>query len=79
MRIWFKKPRPSDISMLVGTLDDERSVMRTLAGCVLTDLCEDGLANLRQAAESQDPVVRYTAESALMDYEIIRSQTQPPE
>ena len=68
-----------DIPVLAQMLGDERSVLRTLAGNVLTGLGEDGLASLKRAAESQDPIVRRTAESALMDYEITRPAARPQE
>ncbi len=63
---------PDDIPVLAEMLGDERGVLRSLAGNVLTELGEDGLASLKRAAESPDHIIRYTAQSALMDYEIIR-------
>ena len=68
-----------DIPVLTEMLGDERSVLRVLAGSVLTELGEDGLASLKRAAESPDPIIRRTAESALSDYEIIRGSKQQPE
>jgi len=70
---------PDDIPALVEMLGDERSVLRTLAGHILARLGADGLASLNRAAESQDPIVRRTAESALTDYEITRSTARPQE
>ncbi len=67
---------PDDIPVLAGMLGDERGVLRSLAGNILTKLGEDGLASLKRAAESPDPTIRRTAESALMDYEIIKGGTQ---
>jgi hypothetical protein len=68
-----------DIPVLVKMLGDERPVLRTLAGNILTNLGEDGLASLKRAAESQDRIIRRTAESALMDYEITGPTAQPQE
>ena len=68
-----------DIPVLSKMLGDERGFLRTLAGNILTELGEDGLAALKRAVEAPDPIVRRTAESALMDYEIIRGSTQQPE
>ncbi len=68
-----------DIPVLAEMLGDERGVLRTLAGNILTGLGEDGLASLKRAAESPDPIIRRTAVSALMDYEIIRDSTPQPE
>ena len=68
-----------DIPVLAEMLGDERSVLRTLAGNILTQLGEDGLASLKRAAESPDPIIRRTARSALMDYKIIKGSTQQPE
>ncbi len=68
-----------DIPVLAEMLGDERSVLRTLAGSILTELGEDGLASLKRAAESQDQIIRRTAESALMDYEITRESAQQQE
>jgi len=68
-----------DIPVLAEMLGDERSVLRTLAGSILTELGEDGLASLKLAAESPDHIVRRTAESALMDYEIIKGSAQRPD
>jgi hypothetical protein len=68
-----------DIPVLAAMLGDERGVMRTLAGNILTQLGDDGLASLKRAAESPDHIVRGTAVSALMDHEIIRGSTQQPE
>lgn len=70
---------PADIPVLVDMLGDERGVIRMLAGNVLADLGEDGVTGLRRAVQSRDSVVRSTAETALMDYEIIRSQALPRE
>ena len=67
---------PDDIPVLVEMLGDGRPRLGSLAGFVLTELGEDGLAALKLAAESLDPDVRWAAQSALMDYEIIRSQPQ---
>jgi hypothetical protein len=66
----------ADIPVLVELLGDERAVLRGLAGSILPELGEAGLAALQRAAQSPDPVMRRTAETALMDYEIIRSSTQ---
>jgi len=66
-----------DIPVLAQMLGDDRPVLRTLAGNILTQLGEDGLDSLKQAAESQDHITRRTAESALMDYEITRLGAQP--
>jgi hypothetical protein len=68
-----------DIPVLTEMLGDERSVLRVLAGNILTELGEDGLASLKRAAESPDSIIRRTAESALSDYEIIRGSKQQPE
>lgn len=68
-----------DIPVLSEMLGDERGFLRTLAGNILTELGEDGLASLKRSAESPDPVIRYTAKAALMDYEIIRGSTPQPE
>ncbi len=68
-----------DIPVLAEMLGDERGVLRSLAGNILTELGEDGLASLKRAAESPDHIIRYTAESALMDYEIIRDNTPQKE
>ena len=68
-----------DIPVLVEMLGDERSVLRTLAGNILTNLGKDGLASLKRAAGSHDPIIRRTAESALTDYEITRPKAQPQE
>ncbi len=68
-----------DIPVLAEMLGDERGVLRSLAGNILTELGEDGLASLKRAAESPDHVIRYTAKSALMDYEIIRDNTPQKE
>ncbi len=68
-----------DIPVLAKMLGDERAVLRTLAGNILAGLGEDGLASLKRAAESPDPVIRRTAKSALMDHEIISGSTQQPE
>jgi hypothetical protein len=65
-----------DIPVLAEMLGDDRSVLRTLAGNILTELGEDGLASLKRAAESPDQVIRYTAKSALMDYEIIKGSAR---
>ena len=68
-----------DIPVLAEMLGDERGVLRSLAGNILTKLGEDGLASLKRAAESPNRIIQRTAESALMDYEIIRNSTQQPE
>ena len=68
-----------DIPVLMEMLGDERGVLRSLAGNILTQLGEDGLAGLKRAAESPDRIIRRTAESALMDYEIIRDNTPQKE
>ncbi len=68
-----------DIPVLLKMLSDERGFLRTLAGSILTKLGEDGLASLRRAAESPDRIVRRTAESALMDYEIVKGSARQPE
>ena len=68
-----------DIPVLAEMLGDERGVMRALAGNILTQMGEDGLASLKRAAESSDPVIRRTAKSALMDYKIIKGSTRQPE
>lgn len=65
---------PDDIPILAEMLGDDRSVLPGLAGYLLTELGPDGLAALNRAAESPDPDIRWAAQSALMDYEIIRSQ-----
>ena len=65
---------PDDIPVLVEMLGDDRPMLGSLAGFVLAGLGADGLAALKLAAESLDPDVRWAAQSALMDYEIIRSQ-----
>ena len=70
---------PDDIPVLAEMLGDERGVLRSLAGNILTELGEDGLASLKRAAESPDRIIRDTAKSALMDYEIIRGSTQQQE
>ena len=71
--------RPDDIPVLVEMLGDERGVLRSLAGNILTQLGEDGLAGLKRAAESPDHIIRYAAKSALMDYEIIRNNAPQTE
>ncbi len=68
-----------DIPVLAEMLGDERGVLRTLAGNLLTQLGEDGLAGLKRAAETSDPMIRRTAKSALMDYEIIKGATPQPD
>ncbi len=68
-----------DIPVLAEMLGDERSVLRTLAGSILATLGDDGLASLKRASESPDPIIRGTAISALMDHEIISGSTQQPE
>ncbi len=68
-----------DIPVLVEMLGDERSVLRMLAGSILPKLGEDGLASLKQAVESRDHIVRRTAESALMTYEIKRDSARQQE
>ena len=68
-----------DIPVLLKMLGDERGFLRTLAGNILTELGEDGLASLKRAAESPDHVIRRTAKAALMDHEIIRGSTPQPE
>ncbi len=68
-----------DIPVLAEMLGDERSVLRSLAGSILAKLGDHGLASLKRAAESPDPVIRSTAKSALMDHEIISGSTRPPE
>ena len=68
-----------DIPVLAEMLGDERGFLRTLAGSILTELGEDGLASLKLAAESPDHVIRDTAKSALMDFEIIKGNAQQPE
>ena len=68
-----------DIPVLAEMLGDERGVLRSLAGNILTELGADGLASLKRAAESPDHVIRYTAKSALMDYEIIRDNAPQKE
>ncbi len=68
-----------DIPVLSKMLGDERGFLRTLAGSILTELGEDGLASLKLAAESPDHVIRGTAKSALMDFEIIKGNAQQPE
>ena len=70
---------PDDIPVLSEMLGDERSVLRALAASILTDLGEDGLASLKQAAKPPDRVIRDTARSALMDYEIIRGSVPQPD
>ena len=64
---------PADIPVLTAMLGDERRVLAALAGQVLAQLGETGLASLREAARSTDPDVSWTAKSALMDHEIMRS------
>ena len=68
-----------DIPVLLKMLGDERGFLRTLAGSILTELGEDGLASLKRAAESPDHIIRYAAKSALMDYEIIRNNAPQTE
>ena len=68
-----------DIPVLVKMLGDERGALRTLAGNILTQLGEEGLTSLKRAAESPDDMIRYTAKSALMDYEIIKGSAQQPD
>ncbi len=68
-----------DIPVLAEMLGDERGVLRSLAGNILTELGEDGWASLKRAAESTDDIVRRTAKSALMDYEIIRDNAPQKE
>ena len=68
-----------DIPVLAEMLGDERGVLRSLAGNILTQLGEDGLASLKRAAESPDHIIRYAAKSALMDYEIIRDNAPQKE
>ncbi len=68
-----------DIPVLAEMLGDERGVLRSLAGSILAKLGDHGLASLKRAAESPDPIIRRTAVSALMDYEITRGSTQQPE
>jgi HEAT repeat protein len=68
-----------DIPVLAEILGDERAVLRSLAGNILTELGNDGLARLKRAAESPDPIIRRTAKSALMDYKIIRGSTPQAE
>ncbi len=68
-----------DIPVLAEMLGDERSVLRSLAGNILAELGDHGLASLKRAAESPDPVIRRTAKSALMDYKIIKGSTRQPE
>ena len=70
---------PDDIPVLAEMLGDERGVLRSLAGNILMQLGEEGLASLKRAAESPDRIIRDTAESALMDYKIIRGSTQQQE
>ncbi len=70
---------PDDIPVLVEMLGDERGVLRSLAGNILTQLGEDGLASLKRAAESPDHIIRYAAKSAVMDYEIIRNNAPQTE
>jgi len=65
-----------DIPVLAEMLGDERAVLRGLAGNILPELGEDGLASLKQAAESEDQIIRHTAKIALMDYEIMKGQEQ---
>ncbi|UCH75374.1 MAG: hypothetical protein JSU82_05895 [Rhodospirillales bacterium] len=66
-----------DIPVLVEMLGDDRAVLSGLAGYLLAKLGPDGLAALNRAAESPDPEIRRAARSALIDYEIIRSQPPP--
>ncbi len=68
-----------DIPVFVEMLGDDRAMLRSMAGYVLTELGPDGLAALNRAAESPDPDIRWAAQSALMDYEIIRSQSSSPQ
>ncbi len=68
-----------DIPVLSKMLGDERGFLLTLAGSILTELGEDGLASLKLAAKSPDHVIRDTAKSALMDFEIIKGNAQQPE
>ncbi len=67
-----------DIPVLAEMLGDERGVLRSLAGNILAGLGDRGLASLKRAAESPDPIIRRTARSALMDYKIIKGSTQQP-
>lgn len=39
-------------------------------------LGDDGLASLKQAAQSEDETIRHTAKMALMDYEIIKGDAE---
>jgi hypothetical protein len=68
-----------DIAVLAEMLGDERGVLRALAGNILTQLGEDGLASLKRAAESPDHIIQCTAESALGDYEIIKGSMPRPQ
>jgi hypothetical protein len=61
-----------DIPVLAKMLGDERTVLRALAGNILSGLGEGGLASLKQAAQSEDHIIRHTAKIALMDYEIVK-------
>jgi hypothetical protein len=68
-----------DIPVLAEMLGDERTVLRSLAGNILAQLGEEGLASLKRAAESEDHVIRLTAETALMDYDITRGGAERPD
>lgn len=39
-------------------------------------LGDDGLASLKQAAQSEDETIRHTAKTALMDYEIVKGDAE---
>jgi hypothetical protein len=65
--------RPGDVPVLAAMLGDERAVLRGLAGYLLSKSGEEGLARLEHAAQSDDPVVRHSARTALMDHLIISS------
>lgn len=62
-----------DIPVLTEMLGDERSVLRALAGNILTNFGEDGLASLKRAAESKNRMIRRTAKSALLDHKIMNA------
>ena len=70
---------PGDLEVLAAMLGDERGALRGLAGNILSRFGEAGLAQLRRAAESDDPTIRHTAKIALMDYEIVHSIRQRPQ
>ena len=67
----------ADLPVLAEILGDERPVVRKAAGQVLLEFGAPGIAQLREASRSPDPLVRETADRALADYEIMKG-SQPP-